>query len=177
MKRKITSILLILIIFINIFMPILTYAGDEENNPYLETEAYYSSVSLAVEDANNNTIENADSNVDEGVVSLVISNNKATIRLLKNCDEENELQINNNIDLYLNGKKMNFSAINSEQGYGFVINKDRTLSVYGENKGEEGSEIYHDESLNKQFFMFQVIGNLHINQPLNVRRFGCNYSI
>ena len=163
MKSKITSILLILIIFINIFMPILTYAGDEENNPYLETEAYYSSVNLAVEDANNNTIENADSNVDEGVVSLVISNNKATIRLLKDCDEENELQINNNIDLYLNGKKMNFTAINSEQGYGFVINKNRTLSVFGENKGEEGSEIYHDGALNKQFIMFHVIGNLHIN--------------
>ena len=163
MKSKITSIILILIIFINIFMPILTYAGDEENNPYLETEAYYSSVSLAVEDANNNTIENADSNVDEGVVSLVISNNKATIRLLKDCDEENELQINNNIDLYLNGKKMNFSAINSEQGYGFVINKNITLNVFGESKGKEGSEIYHDGALNKQFIMFHVIGNLHIN--------------
>ena len=163
MKSKITSIILILIIFINIFMPILTYAGDEENNPYLETEAYYSSVNLAVEDANNNTIENADSNVDEGVASLVISNNKATIKLLKDCDEENELQINNNIDLYLNGKKMNFSAINSEQGYGFVINKNITLNVFGESKGEEGSEIYHDGALNKQFIMFHVIGNLHIN--------------
>lgn len=166
MKGKVTCIILILIIFVNIFMPILSYADDNDNiesnidNVATETEAYYSSVSLAVDDANNNTIKNADSNEEEGTVSVKITEKNVNIKLLKNCSEENELQILNNIDLNLNGKELNLIARNSEEGYGFLVNKYKTLNINGE---VEGSAISHEETLGKPFIMFQVVGNLNIN--------------
>lgn len=163
--KKIVSILIIFVffIFMNSVYPIFSFA-KEENNISSE-EKYYSSLHAAIEDANNKTTKNANSNANDGVASLVISNNKATITLIKDYDEENELIIDNDIDFNLNGKNLNLIASNSkttneEYKYGFVINKYKTLNIYGE---IQGSEIHHEESLGKYFIMFQVLGDININ--------------
>lgn len=157
MKKKLVSVILILTFLINIITPSFQTVNGEKS----ESLKYYSSLKKAIEDSNNKTTKNADSNADEGSVSVLIQDNKAIITLLKDCEEEPGLAISNNIDLNLNGKKINFITQNSSEldNDGFFVSKNKLLCVNGE---VDGSEITFDTSYGKLFNMFYLDGNIDI---------------
>ena len=162
MKKYINIFILILFIINNMF-PILSHAIEENN--ITSGVGYYSSLNAAIEDANNSSTQNANSNERDGKVSLAINNNKYTITLLKNIEEENELIINNDIEIKLNGKRLNIIAKNSktvqeEIKNGILIAKNKTLNIDGT---VNGSEIFHEEAFKEYFYMFNVEGNIKIN--------------
>lgn len=162
MKKHI-NILILIIFIINTIFPIFSIA-IEENNTSSEG-SYYSSLNAAIEDANNSSVRNANSNASDGKVRLVVNNNKPKITLLQDIEEENELIINNDIEIKLNGKRLNLIARNSKTiqddiKYGFLISKNKTLNIDGT---VEGSEIFHNETFEEYFYMFNVEGNIKIS--------------
>lgn len=111
---------------------------------------YYSSLSLAVNDANNLTTENADiSNADDAIAGLNINDNQAQIKLINNTTENENLTFKQNSILNLNKKTLllNDATMFYEKSFGIsngsvvasTINTNSVISSIEKNNTQNGT--------------------------------------
>ena len=137
-------------------------------NIYLDESSnliYYSSLKQAINDTIIKTYHGETSYFDEASVSINPSNN--TIKLLKDIFIDEEIKIQKDIFINLNGHTLNFSP--KAQNNFITIEKGYSLTIYGRKKG---SMVYYSSDDNVPLFTLSDDSELNIS----VDKFSVAYS-
>ena len=129
---------------------------------------YYSSIELAANDANNMTTANADvskDDINKAVAALVISNNKATIKMLNDESNVNNVTLTQDTSINLNKHTVTFSEgkyLTFEKN--LTIN-DGVINIDDSNYGILGTKDNTENSfvLNNVTFNQNVSENISFN--------------
>ena len=90
--------------------------------------AYYSKLSSAIADVNNNAIGvNADSNKEEATAGIYTNNGKTYVVLIKDTTENDKIIISKDLTLNLGGNTLNFTS----SGIDTVNNNNNTIVIDG----------------------------------------------
>ena len=128
--------------------------------------SYYTTLSKAIEDVNEETTANADSTKENAVAGIYKDeNNNVTVVLLKDTEEANKLTISKNAIFNLGGNTLSFTTSTS----GIVFDTSTTATINGMLKGSK-IETQINETVTSDFILidaegenFNLIGGEYVN--------------
>lgn len=179
MKKRFFLVGIMIVIAIALFMQnkgienysIVQIETKKLSNYKLGENAYifYKSLNDAIEDINNDEVNNETNNYEE--ISLIVENkeNEKNVILLSDLEVTNTIVINKDITIKLNGHTLNVTGtdVNTDEKtiYGFKIKDGVTLNVDGT---KENSKIVHTGALGKNFYLFGIDlgGYLNVNSGI-----------